>query len=617
MSALRKLELLNHTEAPQLPTGIADVGGSSPSLDIQQILNSGEWYGYHWPHDDSPSLMECWQFESPETVESGSTGTIKFPGAWSCRRDQGELTLRLTVQEEIASFVVERHEADGTSLCRFTGVVDRLNTLSDTPDSENHFFFKKTATPSAMCHHPLKLNLSPKELWAFACQSVTDIVKRRRLTPAYMRERMLQFKHCVETLILMEVPGTQTAQMYSFRRKFIPIEEAELWNIVGWYVRANSRIFRFCDLCRVSLAKSMVVCLDCIVGDLEPMDLCSKPECFESPDLSRRFNHQEDHLLLKVRHIVLTKEFHSTKSRAQECLDKAYIQFPPPSDTSNAAADVAILAGNISPAETFQIESKSTSESGGSLENETVEGTARSSEETANPSPGQVSDVGTEKASDVDGKTEDEPGAKEQSSQPSSSPETGITHSSPDQANSSDTSDSESDDSEEGSDTGEKEESSDPSAETMNCRLCAAAVSAPCWRCFDCPGGCFICEACEEIIDTLPPWDLSKRYRAEVVEDPPSHTVYHMMVRFTGKRRPVKSESDSDAGDVHLPLQRHVGSRIDALAERFGQLENDVVARVDKMMQDRIGDLEKRFDQFESLLRQVIHLPMEGSTSKT
>ncbi|KAJ7884739.1 hypothetical protein B0H13DRAFT_1889868 [Mycena leptocephala] len=64
----------------------------------------------------------------------------------------------------------------------------------------------------------------------------------------------------------------------------------------------------------------------------------------------------------------------------------------------------------------------------------------------------------------------------------------------------------------------------------FRCTFCATRVVTPCWYCMDCYyiNDTWVCDACEQNIDTLGPRESNKRF----AEDPDeTHNIFHILVR--------------------------------------------------------------------------------------
>ncbi|KAJ7596026.1 hypothetical protein C8J56DRAFT_1043125 [Mycena floridula] len=264
----------------------------------------------------------------------------------------GTVTLPLTVDPLQDSFPVhfERTYEDGYSVI-YTGNLSISQRMlsgtmvrgSEEKEGEGTFVFKKTDSPAILCHRPLKVKPGPKELWSFACQSVLNQIRRHHFTANYVCERLADIRHLLELAYKKRcdiITDEEKPTLAALTKTFTFSEYSAVWQVSDWYSRVGDLQPEFtCDSCSSTIMRSRIVCLDCEVDPdtgATDVNFCGKAECIDAVSAESRseVTHSVDHLRVKLRDLLLIKDYYDVNAQARRSVECAeYIYAPPPSDT--------------------------------------------------------------------------------------------------------------------------------------------------------------------------------------------------------------------------------------------------------------------------------------------
>jgi hypothetical protein len=109
----------------------------------------------------------------------------------------------------------------------------------------------------------------------------------------------------------------------------------------------------------------------------------------------------------------------------------------------------------------------------------------------------------------------------------------------------------------------------------------------------------WVCDSCEQNIDTLGPWDFHKRFPEDTDE---THNIFHLLVRVDrSPAHSIKTDENALSKDRDLSPLDHwerVEKRIDALVTRFEAVNN----HVDERLKDVESQITLGFANIERLL---------------
>ncbi|KAF7375677.1 hypothetical protein MSAN_00457000 [Mycena sanguinolenta] len=550
--------------------------------------STGTWYGFHWTETHKPFLamigfdLKCGERESESKTDTkiygtgfGSNGNgFTVSGTMTSTGDQPAGSFCLTFQ---------RIYEDGTSV-QYNGQFnpDR-GTMTGTFErgiANGSYLFKKVPTSATMCSRPLVPELNTKELWSFALNAVVNDLRRKKPGLSYIRERMIDIWRMV-TFMQREnsddfLGNPEEQKQYSeLRMKFSVEEAAELGKLYLWYTRAGNLqpAGYSCDGCGLSLVRSRVICLECVSTDRpeRTVDFCSKPECIATESIPRRMDvhHRPEHIMVRFRDRLLLKDYFGIKQHAGYTLDWARSVYREPTedtsltmplpgppvaadnsteevkDSSNGEGNVTIVDDVPSPTPTpMKPQEKSAPQLGLPALNNTVSASPTLAADPGTPSSDRLlSAAVTPVEMQVD--------------------------------------------------------------QTFNCGICHERIVAPCWSCITCLGSTWVCDACEQVINGLTPYDYQKRLRAEVKamggrDDGSSHTVFHALVRVV----PPKSDSTTP----ETPAQQLSNSSWEQIEKRIEELVTTRFEAVNSYVDKRLEQVEAKLESGMSNLERLLNL---------
>ncbi|KAJ7577772.1 hypothetical protein C8J56DRAFT_1170874 [Mycena floridula] len=517
---------------------------------------SGLWYGFEHVNGLSSSPMICLKLRATDNKTEDQKGLSKivFDGLYD------DSTIDGSIDVEGSNFKIEfnRITENGENLTYIGDISVEKGILSGTyieGATTYSFFLKRLLDPSAMCFRPLKSTLNAKELWTFACQSVLNSVQRRQVKVS--PERFASIRRRVELRHIDTPSEEERAETHRLQRIFTPPEYKEIIGLAVWWYNAwNVNSYMCCAVCKDTIFRSRAACLDCPDDDI----LCQKPECIDA----LHENHEDNHVIVKRRDPIWNKDYPALRYRAQHCQQKA----------------ISLYRGH-GPEDAAEGSKADGHEKEPSLTNGQQPTLAQIDRQ---PVFNKIKKAEVEEA--VDNNEEEEEGEEE-----------------------------EGDDEDEDVDNDESYQSSVSSCESgtsedaarLNCRVCSKRIAAPCWACLECPGGAFVCDNCEKVIDEMPAWKLQARYHQETPDSKkadqptsddeplPQHNVRHFLVRITVNSVTSKALTEAEQRKM---MDEIANQRFAAIQEKFSAIEG------------RFGDLEERMSvgmqRLEALLHQII-----------
>ncbi|KAJ6488966.1 hypothetical protein C8R45DRAFT_993286 [Mycena sanguinolenta] len=561
------------------PAGLNPVT-SKPSEAEMSI--TGTWYGFHWTDSQKPCLamatfnLNCGQREPESETETTISGdgfdfgeSFTISGTMnSVGQSTGIFGLNLTRIHERGTWIGyygEFNSDRGT----MTGIFTRAG-------GGGSYLLKKVPTSAIMCARPLTSELNTKELWSFALNAVVNDLTRKKPGLSYIRERMIDIKR---TVVFMhrekseDLYPEEQKQYSELLMKFSVEESAELHKLYQWYARVGDLqpAGYSCDGCATPLVRSRVVCLDCVSTDRpgNTIDFCYSADCLATVSVVRRTDvqHRPDHMMVRFRDHFLLKDYIGIKERAASALDWARRFYREPMEEPSLAIPLPespVAVNNL----TEEIKDN----------NSNGEADVTIVDDAPTPTPTRIS-----------------PHER-------SAPQLGLP------ALDTTVSDSQADPGTASSDgllsiaVTPIESQVD---QTLNCQICHDRIVAPCWICFACIGTTWVCDACEQVTNELPPWDYQKRLRAEVKaigsRGASMHTVFHALVRVV----PPKSSADTDTpavADPETPAQQSSNSSWDQLEKRIEELVTARFEAVNSHVDKRLDDVEAQLANLERLL---------------
>ncbi|KAJ7157924.1 hypothetical protein C8R43DRAFT_996328 [Mycena crocata] len=319
---------------------------SSAEMDI-----TGTWHGWHWTDTRKPCLpmsrlkIKC----GKQNPESESETAFSGNGSWIEREWVLNGTMNSAGQPQATLAVnFERTYDDDGSVFRYNGTFSTSHSILTgtftSSISEGFFFFKKVPESNVLCSRPLTLQLSPKELWSFACDAVIRRLGRQKPSLSYITNRMAKIRRAVQFMHRTEyrnatLGDAEIIEWAELQKSFSFEEISELYKLYFWYQRAGDLQPQdySCDGCDETIKRSRVLCLNCTSGSGGSIDLCSKPSCIASATLPQRTDvtHLSSHLMVKTRDLLLLRDHFMLKQRAEQSLNDARALYSNSKDNSN------------------------------------------------------------------------------------------------------------------------------------------------------------------------------------------------------------------------------------------------------------------------------------------
>ncbi|KAJ7441736.1 hypothetical protein FB451DRAFT_117361 [Mycena latifolia] len=644
------------TQALTITTKPLETEAQATSASLSELAASlsGVWFGFH-ATEEGNAYTGMFYLKITATIRPGQTElTIEGEGSSFGRTVEkvGAIEGTATIASNDVQIKVEFKQESDSDEYGYQGIfTSDLQIINGTCSSlqsddypDGHFLVKKTPTDSIMCHRPLvPRRLDAGELWSFACDAVIGELNRRKPSKAYFFKRMKMIKRCLELLHNDDQPG-ETLELSHLRRAFTVQEYTEIQILAGWYNRVGDlQPPLYCDSCRETVTRSRVLCMECGPSSV---DFDAKEECISSSTVADRDDvigsHLPTHLLLKTRDVLFLMDYPSVKSRALNCSNlAARLYSSAQTVVGPAAADAGVsfseveatsvtvtiemtmpngidadspeqpplptvspVSGNNSksPVENFNIEvPKASSDS--SINSNAVSSLPREPATTSDPgrsSEGSKSDSAPVQApASTDIHPNDAPS---DISPPAAVFDTGNIHGTTEVSNTEPmvtTAASESSDTDNEDDEEEEKETI-----TLNCLICHERVSAPCWYCIDCrQNDAFVCSACEIAIESLYPWDYQTRYRKEALESSSGHNVLHLLIRFGNTEgKPPPEAKALESSENATPEQQDLDRRLREVEERL-------ILRMEKKLQEQSDAVEQRLARIEALLQALLPSP--------
>ncbi|KAJ7318795.1 hypothetical protein DFH08DRAFT_754688 [Mycena albidolilacea] len=567
-----------------------------------EISITGTWYGWHWTEASTPFLavtkidFKCGERRPESVTEVKLTGGGRSENAYTFA-----LTGTLNSADQPAGSLglsFERTFIDDGTCYQYNGIFlpDNLVMTGTFEQSiySGGFLFKKVPESSIMCARPITPVLNAKELWAFAISAVVNEIRRKKPSPSYLYERMTNMHR---TLGLMyddnlDLLDEDEQLEYSTLLKTFSYEQMdELYKLYDWYDRAGDLqpTGYKCDGCAEAIFRSRVVCLDCVSTDRaeRTVDFCSKPECIAMTIPHRTdVKHLPSHLMVRLRDLLLLRDYYGIKQRAGYSLSYARDIYKPDLSLTLPLPASPIIDNPSSFPLPASPSMDSPAKVNGYLTNDQMSLPAIVDD---GPTPIPVNTQKLAAPPGLPALDMDVLQAQAQALDSASDQSAGTARS-------------------EGTEL--LSAAVTPGEEELNCIECHQRVLAPCWNCMVCHHA-WVCDSCEKATNGLHPWDYVKRYRSEIKkmggkDDGTAHTVLHAMVRVVGGTIPEVEPDAADAAatDLSSPLGQwgQIEKRIqDLVTERFEAVNATVERRLDGV-DTRLGDVDKRLTEVETRL---------------
>ncbi|KAJ7147215.1 hypothetical protein C8R46DRAFT_545436 [Mycena filopes] len=297
----------------------------------------GLWHGWHWTEEQNPSRgMESFSLrytDDPDDQWNVETTVLSGEGV-AARGEEWFLNGTMCLAEQsIVSWVVkfDRFDPDGT-WTGYTGTFlpDRqviTGTFFQPGNAKGRFLFKMVPISAVLCSRPLVAELNTKQCWLFAYHAVRENLRRQQ--PQFKVYQNIINAPRVLELTWKHPLDVKELQEYSRLIKTFSAEEIlNIRKLYLWYSRVDvPRPSLYCDICGDHLKRARVTCLDCTSAEKaeDSVDFCAKESCVASSGLPKRTDvtHLPSHLMMKMRHYFLLKDYFVFKQQATEALQFA------------------------------------------------------------------------------------------------------------------------------------------------------------------------------------------------------------------------------------------------------------------------------------------------------
>ncbi|KAJ4475478.1 hypothetical protein J3R30DRAFT_3375675 [Lentinula aciculospora] len=178
------------------------------------------------------------------------------------------------------------------------------------------FLFTRTPAFAWRFHTPFgQLSTTPRARWAFACNAVLDLVRRRSGSWHYLRNRTGERTRFLELLVRREVEDCSPSNPLSAEEgkehrvmlaTIHPTDARFYYSLVPSIIEATytDHLDCSCSKCDKTIIQSRLICLTCIRNDLSRgLDFCL--ECLELSKNTKGYKHVPSHAMLKVDSVIL------------------------------------------------------------------------------------------------------------------------------------------------------------------------------------------------------------------------------------------------------------------------------------------------------------------------
>lgn len=518
---------------------------------------TGTWFGFEWQDWSKPiAPMMCIRLRIADT-ESDDTST-ELPLTGKSFDEQGYSytspgTISRSPETSIVTVQFDRvYDVRWYCYIQYVGTLDLDRgiisgtyrvTYNEGTVVPGEFLIKRLASAHVMCHRPLKVKLTPRELWQFAYDCALEGIRQHRSNGReYLVKRVLDIKQLLLALhASSEGREVDPQEWGKLMQSFTPDGYRLAWFWKGWCSRASDMLLTYvCDVCSRPTGRSRVMCLDC--NGTDSVDFCSdlNDDCINSTTLRASrddASHETTHHLLKARDRMPLKELQTTRARALAAYRNAENIYEP----EKAEDDGSEVASDNDEAEAED-----------------------TSEVASDNDKAEAEDDESEVASDND-EAEEEVRSQELA----------------------------------GSVSDEYEEDIDQ-PRPFCCLVCQDRVKTPCWYCIDCQDvdsrQRFLCIECERKTDNLYPWEFLHMYQ-EQLRTGQTHDVYHGLVRI----RDLEEEKAAK-DDGWITVQRSTEKKLIELEENV----KSQLLEVQQSINDRLSALEKRLDSTLARLERLV-----------
>ncbi|KAH9045946.1 hypothetical protein EDB84DRAFT_1633013 [Lactarius hengduanensis] len=310
---------------------------------LKDIL--GHWHGYFYEDDGTREtsgtdsmmtfVLEPADGEREFKAKAWSNrGRYTITGSWSKgENDIMEINFKMTFHtiSWSAIFFSGRFDAERDAL---TGV---WGLSADTENSGGPMEFRRIP-PRHLTVYPSIKELSdnkPRALWGFAIAAVRNDVRRERWSWSYFVQRRDDRKAVLSLVVRYcyfgEPLDDEETERCCAAVQRLTSADACFYSSRIDHIRANTRVHEnaFCDWCGGRIGGARLVCLDCDHKDTEifqTVDLCCAQECMAARVTSRQdleAAHEPSHRLLKVRTVVLQRQYGRAHTAALAAFERA------------------------------------------------------------------------------------------------------------------------------------------------------------------------------------------------------------------------------------------------------------------------------------------------------
>jgi hypothetical protein len=180
------------------------------------------------------------EFEGSGVDFGGSQWSLT--GAVRMGKQAGQANIKFTqhyIDGDDAKYVF-----DGT-LCLDKKIMRGKFQLEDNSDINGEFFLQLAPNPLTLCYRPLELDLTAKQRWFMASNTVLEIKTRESLQATFVSRRVQLVKRLIELGYKEDrhdFTEDEAIELWAIKKVFLPSEIVDVYASVDWYKRVSNQV---------------------------------------------------------------------------------------------------------------------------------------------------------------------------------------------------------------------------------------------------------------------------------------------------------------------------------------------------------------------------------------
>ena len=117
--------------------------------------------------------------------------------------------------------------------------------LEDNSDINGLFFLQLAPNPLTLCYRPLELDLTAKQRWFMASNTVLEMKTRESLHATFVSRRVQLVKRLIELGYKEDRHGfteDEAIELWAIKKVFLPSEIADVYASIDWYKRVSNQV---------------------------------------------------------------------------------------------------------------------------------------------------------------------------------------------------------------------------------------------------------------------------------------------------------------------------------------------------------------------------------------